>query len=349
MNGARSLARRPERVSRSEKMYSASDETGRRGSTHFPLHPKSYAMTSVVQSLRCIVSWHWESSMIPKRGRSNETKPGRALRMSGRLGGPLRNTYLFLGVSLPLLVGAQIDSPQRLEPDKTVERTLSAGSSDSYTLDLHLRDLVSLKVTGKGQDVILSIFGPAGDLNRAFSSEVQNNGTIRFLASSRAGLWRLLVKARSKDSAAAYSISGVKITRASTAPPHVPDESPRIKAVKTSADVAAFWKEIGPEGSPLIESIKDDTKNRLVTFLWRGGEDTSGVLVAYPPCISENPEACMLRRLRGTDLWYLSLRVDSRARTYLRCVLNPRSSPKETSWGSVCSECTGNPESARST
>jgi hypothetical protein len=74
----------------------------------------------------------------------------------------LRVACLSLIVALPLLVVAQTHSPQRLEPEKTVERTLSPGSSDSYALDLHLGDLVSLKVAGKGQDVILSVFRTGG-------------------------------------------------------------------------------------------------------------------------------------------------------------------------------------------
>jgi len=167
----------------------------------------------------------------------------------------LRTACLSLLVSLPLLAVAQPDSPQRLEPDKTVERTLSAGSSDSYALDLHTGDLVSLKLTAKGQDMILSVFEPAGDLSRAFSSEVLDGETIRFVA-VRAGSWRLRVAARSKDSPATYFISELKITPPPKVPPPPdPDESARIKALKTSADVAAFWKAIGPEGSPLIESI----------------------------------------------------------------------------------------------
>ena len=128
-----------------------------------------------------------------------------------------------------------------------------------------------------------------------------------------------------------YSISELKIIPApNVAPPPDTNQSARIKGLKTSADVAAFWKEIGPEGSPLIESIKDDPKNRLVTFLWRGGEDTSGVLLYYRPCIAENPETSMLRRLPGTDLWYKSVPIDSRARTYYTLASNPPAFTKQT-------------------
>jgi enterochelin esterase-like enzyme len=242
----------------------------------------------------------------------------------------LRIAYLSLIISIPWIVAAQTDPPHRLEPEKTIERTLTGGSSDSYTLDLHLGDLVALKITDKGQDVILSVFGPAGDLNRAFSSEGMGGGTIRFFA-VRAGSWRVRVAARSKDTPATYVISDLKITSPlHVAPPPDPNESARIKGLKTGADVAAFWKEIGPEGSPLIESIKDDPKHRLVTFLWRGGDDTKGVLLFYQPCLAETPDTCMMMRVPGTDLWYKSLHIDSRARTYYLLVPNPPAFTRQT-------------------
>ncbi len=225
---------------------------------------------------------------------------------------------------------AQTESPQRLEPEKTVERTLGAGSSDSFVLDLHLGDLVSLKLTGKGQDVILSVFGPEGDLSRAFSSEIVGGDTIRFMA-TQAGTWRLRAAARSKDSPVTYSISGLKIASApNMASPSDPNESARIKGLKTGVDIARFWKEIGPEGSPLIESIKDDPKNRLVTFLWRGGEETSGVVLSSPCLPGDDPESCLLRRLPGTDLWHKSVRIDSRMRTFYTLAPNPPAFTKQT-------------------
>jgi hypothetical protein len=177
--------------------------------------------------------------------------------------------YLSLIISIPWLVAAQTDSPHRLEPEKTIERTLTGGSSDSYTLDLHLGDLVALKITDKGQDVILSVFGPAGDLNRAFSSEGMGGGTIRFFA-VRAGSWRVRVAARSKDTPATYVISDLKISSPlHVAPPPDPNESARIKGLRTGADVAAFWKEIGPEGSP---------PNRLRTIQNTGWSRSCGVV-----------------------------------------------------------------------
>jgi hypothetical protein len=107
----------------------------------------------------------------------------------------VRIAYLSLVVGMPLLAAAQTDSPRRLEPEKTIERTLTSGSSDSDTLDLQVGDLVT------------------------------------------------------------YVISDLKIASpAHVAPAPDPNESARLKGLSTGTDVAAFWKEIGPEGRPKARS-----------------------------------------------------------------------------------------------
>jgi enterochelin esterase family protein len=70
--------------------------------------------------------------------------------------------------------------------------------------------------------------------------------------------------------------------------------------------VAAFWQEIGPRGSPLIERVQDPA-SRLVTFLWRGGDGTKSVLLRFGPCMADDPVKCLMIHLAGTDLWYKPL------------------------------------------
>src|SRR5262249_50700574 len=139
-----------------------------------------------------------------------------------------------------------------------------------------------------------------------------------FLA-TQPGRWSLKLTAREGDSTAAYRISNVKINA-----PHPPvlaeiDVSPRIRKIQSQADADAFWKEIGPNGSPLIEPIKDDPDNRFTTrrfatFLWRGNADTRRVFLSLPNC-SPDPLDCFLHHLEGTDIWYRTLRLDHRLRT----------------------------------
>ena len=61
--------------------------------------------------------------------------------------------------------------------------------------------------------------------------------------------------------------------------------SPRIKTLRERLqqnevqEIKAFWREIAERGAPLIESVAGDERHRLVTFLWRGQEDTRHVVI----------------------------------------------------------------------
>jgi len=45
-----------------------------------------------------------------------------------------------------------------------------------------------------------------------------------------------------------------------------------------------FWENVEREGSPLIESIKDDDNNALLTYIYKGDENTKNVVVMHPTC-----------------------------------------------------------------
>ncbi len=221
------------------------------------------------------------------------------------------------------IVPKQITAPLRLEPDKTLERTLSAGATDVIALDLTRDQIVSLVLKDQGKDIILAVHGPGGEMRRAFSSALQEGEPCSFLV-QQGGNWTLRVSARDKG-AAVYSISGLEITSPVTpvAAPADANESPRIKKLAQQADVDAFWKEIGSNGSPLIEPLKDDPNNRLVTFLWHGNAETTGVFLFYLPCLAADPTDCLMKHVAGTDLWYKTLKIDHRVRTTYSLAPNP--------------------------
>ena len=198
------------------------------------------------------------------------------------------------------LAFAQSQTPVPLEPEKTFNRNLAAGAADTFTLELKPDQIVELTLEYRGKDVTLSVYSPDGRLSRAFSSERQEGEPLQFLA-TQPGKWVLKAAARDGNSPATYTISNLKITT-----PHAPalsaaDQSPRIRKVTNQAEADAFWKEIGPNGSPLIEPIGDDPRNRLTTFLWRGNAETKRVLLLSQVCPLE-PEDCFLRHVEGTDL-----------------------------------------------
>ena len=229
---------------------------------------------------------------------------------------------------LAAIAFAQSQSPIQLEPKKTFDRNLAAGGADLFALDLKTDQIVQLTLEGYGKDVILSVYSPDGHLSRAFSSERQKGDALRFLA-TKPGLWTLKIAAREESAPAAYRISDLKIDTPHAPEPREPDVSPRIRKITSQADADVFWKEIGPNGSPLIEPIKDDPINRFTTFLWRGNADTQRVLLNLPNCSLE-PVDCFLHHVEDTDIWYKTLRLDHRLRTTYHLTPNAPALPHGT-------------------
>jgi enterochelin esterase-like enzyme len=223
------------------------------------------------------------------------------------------SSLIAISAVLAAIAFAQSQSPIRLEPEKTFDRNLAAGVADLFALDLKTDQIVQLTLGDQGKDVILSVYSPDGRLSRAFSSERQNGGALQFLA-TQPGQWSVKVAARDGNSPAAYRIFDLKINT-----PHPPalaeeDVSPRVGKITSQAEADAFWEELGPNGSPLVEPIKDDPIHRFTTFLWRGDAETQRVLLNFRNC-SQIPGDCFLHHVEGTDVWYRTLRLDHRLRT----------------------------------
>lgn len=223
---------------------------------------------------------------------------------------------------------AQSQSPIHLEPQKTVNRELAAGGADLFALDLKTDQIVQLTLESQDKDVILSVFSPDGGLSRAFSSERQKGDALRFLA-VQPGRWTLKIVAREGNAPAAYRISNLKIDTPPGPKIAETDISPRIRKITRQAEAEVFWKEIGPNGSPLIEPIEGDSIQRFATFLWRGNADTQRVLLNLPNCSLE-PVDCFLHHVEGTDVWYKTLRLDHRLRTTYRFTPNVPALPRGT-------------------
>lgn len=84
--------------------------------------------------------------------------------------------------------------------------------------------------------------------------------------------------------------------------------SPRITSLERevkSGNLTAleqFWREVTRDGAPLIEQIEGDSRNALVSFVWRAKEDTANVVVFGFG--SGDPSRNQMSRLANTDLWY---------------------------------------------
>lgn len=69
-----------------------------------------------------------------------------------------------------------------------------------------------------------------------------------------------------------------------------------------------FWNEVTQSGSPLIEEIEGDSKNVIVTFIYKAKENIKNVVVygAFP---SYRYKENIMERLLDSNLWYKTYKV----------------------------------------
>jgi enterochelin esterase-like enzyme len=95
--------------------------------------------------------------------------------------------------------------------------------------------------------------------------------------------------------------------------------SPRIAALSHRlqkggrAALAQFWEDARKAGTPFVEPLPGDKQNVLVTFLWRGTEDTRNVVI-FSQAGGLNPADNQMTHLPDSDVWYRSyvFRKDAR-------------------------------------
>ncbi|MEV4263119.1 enterochelin esterase [Kribbella sp. NPDC049584] len=75
-----------------------------------------------------------------------------------------------------------------------------------------------------------------------------------------------------------------------------------------------FWADIAVQGAPLVEPVAGEDGDLWLTFLYRTTDAIGGVSVFGGPA-GWDPPRNQMRRLGGTDVWYLTVRV----RGDLRC------------------------------
>jgi enterochelin esterase family protein len=114
-------------------------------------------------------------------------------------------------------------------------------------------------------------------------------------------------------------VSGVpRPPRVPKFPPPEPATSPRITALRDADPAAldAFWARAAAEGTPLVEPCPGAPGHRIVTFLWRAGDETEAVVLQANKLTDPSVlAASSLERLPSTDVWHRSyrLRADWRA------------------------------------
>ena len=93
------------------------------------------------------------------------------------------------------------------------------------------------------------------------------------------------------------------------------DRSPRILELRGAIQAHGpsiaeeFWKDVRQSGAPLVEPIKGNNQSYLVTFLWRGTEQTRSVLLLRGRFSQFQPENNLLSHIDGTDVWFKTLKL----------------------------------------
>jgi enterochelin esterase-like enzyme len=207
------------------------------------------------------------------------------------------------------------------------EAALTPGKSQTYTLSLNSEDYVQFKLQPHGAELEVLAYGPAGSKVRGAKLGPQE-GTFDFVTEA-AGRYKLQITPDQKAKEGTYTLTLSKIVTLAErlAPDKVKYESPRIAALRSAIEsgeqsTTAFWEEMKKKGTPLIERARDDEKNMLVTFVWKGTPDTRNVMVLWFPFTSQWPDDYRMTRIADSDVWYKTIKVDKRKRFIYRLVSN---------------------------
>jgi enterochelin esterase-like enzyme len=100
---------------------------------------------------------------------------------------------------------------------------------------------------------------------------------------------------------------------------HAAKNSPKLTRLREDlaegglASLEHFWQEISATGTPLIEPIPGNAHERLVTFLYRHGNDEKqiGLVSNLTGGLGEYEE---MQQLPGTDIWYITHQLPSDTR-----------------------------------
>ena len=104
--------------------------------------------------------------------------------------GRLSSLLFFALLFVPAINGQT--QPEPLQPHKTVEKSISAGQTHSYSLNLEKDQYVQLAVEQNGIDVVLRVFLPNGNLLHEFDSPTGKEGTeYAEVISEKAGIYRI--------------------------------------------------------------------------------------------------------------------------------------------------------------
>jgi enterochelin esterase family protein len=214
-----------------------------------------------------------------------------------------------------------VSAQEKISLNQAVTRNVEPGKSHIYSVSLQDGDYVDASITPTGRiDVI--ILDPGGSQHRRFPGSTNGEKKRFSFAAEGAGVYSIKVTNASEQSAKYVLLVESILSlneRLQPEPWSDPYPSPRIQALHRQiesgrSNTESFWEEIARQGTPLIEPFGSDDKYYLVTFLWRGRRETRNVLVLGNFQSQRADLENAMRRIAGSDVWYLTLKLPKGAR-----------------------------------
>lgn len=220
-----------------------------------------------------------------------------------------------LATSLLLALSLQLRAEDLKFPLAPLSGEIKAGETRWYTFSANAGDLVVANGELKGIGVEAVVYDSHGKKVRIAQSDpgAFHEGV---LVAPAADNYRLGLTGAGKSGAGSYKLSLSKLSAAARmtgqhAEPKEIYPSERIARLKgdvqagKSGAVDEFWGEAVKRGGPIVEPIKGDDQNVLVTFLWKEIYDTYNVLLEWRP----REDEYYMNRVPGTNVWYKTVRI----------------------------------------
>ena len=239
-----------------------------------------------------------------------------------------KQTPILLFLILALFCQTSAASAVELVLGKPEQGNIAAGKTQSYLLSLNAGDYVQVRIEPRAAGIRLGVYDPSGSKVRGFYVGA-GDANVDF-AVATTGMHRIEIAPDENTAGTEYTITLLKVialaARLAAAPANY--EGSRIKSLRAALEkggavsVTEFWEKVKKEGTPLVEPLEGDDKKALVTFLWRGKSDTHNVLLLWWPYTGQSPDDYRMLHLNETDIWYKTLKVDSRKRFAYRLAIN---------------------------
>jgi enterochelin esterase-like enzyme len=200
----------------------------------------------------------------------------------------------------------------------STSRQLDRQSSDSVFVALRDGDYAKV-VVAHPLGLRVDVLRPNGSLLRSFNPATEDGVLPVTFAAEGEGRYAVVVT-NTREAASRYGMAFKERVsldeRMRPAPWRDPLASPTIERMRKAIDAgnvstAEFWKTIEQPGTPVVEPM--DSRYDLVTFLWRGENDTRNVFVNSSVGVPNGPNDAM-HRLGASDIWYLTLKLPKGAR-----------------------------------